>query len=187
MRGGSLAVLAGCLLTLAGCGDTLQDQPIGPTPLESVIVNSRFPVYWTGLKFAGMRVTGVVSDPGGAVTISYGDCLLGGQYTCVAPLSLVTSPDNSFLPVGAAPRRTHIRGVAASATQQGRTLTLRTGAVIVSVYARDAALARSAAQTMVPLNKAGVPGSALSAPLPDSGFDRIPLRSQVPPGTPLPR
>lgn len=189
--GGVLALVAclvapTCLVVLAGCGDTLQDQPTSLASLEGVIAKSRFPVYWTGLRFSDMRVTGVVADPGGAVTISYGDCLVGGQYTCVAPLSIVTSPDNSFLPVGTEAAQTmRIRGVTASATQQGRTLTLRTGGVIVSVYARDPALARSAAQTMVPLNKTGLPGAALAAPLPDTGFDRIPLRSQVPPGAPL--
>lgn len=184
---GGLLALAGCLVVLAGCGDTLQDQPTSPASLESVITKSRFPVYWAGLKFSDMRVTGVVVDPSGAVTISYGDCLVGGQYTCVVPLSIVTSPDNSFLPVGTATAQsTDVRGVAASATGRGRTLTLRTGGVIVSIYARDASLARSAAQTMVPLNKAGLPGATLSAPLPDTGFDRVPLRSQVPPGAPLP-
>jgi hypothetical protein len=175
-----------CAALASGCGDTLQDQPIGRSALEAVIVKSHFPVYWAGTRFAGMRLTSVAIDPGGAVTIQYGDCLVGGQYTCVTPLSVVTSPDNSFLPGGAAltpPLR--LRGVAASAAQSGATLALRTGGVIVSLYARDRQLARKAAQTIVPLNEVGVLGAALPAPVPDTGFDRLPLRSQLPPGAAL--
>jgi hypothetical protein len=133
---GWLLALFGALL-LGGCGDTLQDQPIGPAPFESVIVKSRFPVYWLGLRFSGMQVTGVTTDPGGAVTIQYGDCLMGGQYTCVTPLEIVTSPDNSFLPGGATPSDTlALRGVQAASRQQGRAISVRTGGVVVSVYAR---------------------------------------------------
>jgi hypothetical protein len=184
----ALSLLA-CAPALTACGDTLQDQPIGPSPLESVIAKSRFPVYWAGLRFAAMQITGVTIDPSGAVTISYGDCLVGGQYTCVAPLSIVTSPDNSFLPAGAARARTQtsIRGLTARSTRAGATLALRTGGVVVSVYAQKARLALAAARTMVPLNKAGTPGSPLPPPAPDTRFDRIPLRSQLPAGASVPR
>lgn len=179
----SVAIALSAMALLGGCGDTLQDQPIGPAPLESVIVKSRFPVYWVGLRFAGMRVTGVTTDPGGAVTIQYGDCLVGGQYTCVTPLEVVTSPDNSFLPGGsAASEPLDLRGVRAVSRQHGSAIALRTGEVVVSVYARHAALARAAAQTMTPLNQAAQPGADLPKPLPDSGFDRVPLASQMPAG-----
>jgi hypothetical protein len=181
---GSIALAPALVLVLAlgGCGDTLQDRPIGAGPLESVMVKSRFPVYWVGLRFEGMQVTGVITDPGEAVTIQYGDCAIGGQYTCVTPLSIVTSPDNSFLPGGAAHgSSTPIRGVRARVLEGGATIALRTGGVVVSVYARDAALARAAAQTMVPLDQATPPGSPLPRPLPDTGVARTPLASQTPP------
>lgn len=169
---------------LAGCGDTLQDQPIGPAPLESVIVKSRFPVYWLGLRFGGLRATGVTSDPGGAVTIQYGDCAVGGQYTCVTPLSIVTSPDNSFVPGGSAhSKAVRVRGVRASSLDGGKMISVPTGQVVVSVYADSAALARAAAQTMVALGEAVVPGAPLPARRPDTGFDRAPLPSQLPSGT----
>jgi hypothetical protein len=174
--------------TLAACGDTLQDQPIGPSPLESVIVSSRFPVYWLGQKFDGMRITGVLIDPGGAVTLRYGDCLVGGQFTCVTPLALVTSPDNSFVPgayeVG---RSLRVRDAEALATRQGRDISIRTGTVIVSVHATRAALALRAARLMAPVNKVGLPLQPLPAAVPDTGFDRLPLPSQLPPGTPIPQ
>jgi hypothetical protein len=181
LLGAAVALGGGALL--CGCGDTLQDQPIGPSPFESVIVKSRFPVYWVGLRFSGMQATSVATDPSGAVTIQYGDCLVGGQYTCVTPLEIVTSPDNSFLPGGAAPSRAlALRGLQAVSRQQGRAIALRTGGVVVSVYARRPALARAAAQTMTPLNRAAPPAAALPKPSPDTGFDGAPLPSQLPAG-----
>jgi hypothetical protein len=179
----ALAPLA-LALGLDGCGDTLQDRPIEAGPFESVIVKSRFPVYWMGLRFARLRVTAVSSDPGGAVTLRYGDCTIGGQYTCVTPLSIVTSPDNSFVPGPSQKGGTlHVRGVSARSLQGGTTITLPTGAVVVSVYAHDPSLARAAVQIMTPLNERAAPQARLPQPLPDSGFGRIPLPSQLPPGT----
>jgi hypothetical protein len=185
-----MAALIVGALALASCGDTLQDQPIGPAPLETVIVDSRFPAYWLGWRFGGMRITSVAIDPGGAVSVRYGDCTLGGQYTCVTPLTIVSSPDNSFVPGGAPPagggwRR--VRGVAARASRGGATLAIPTGGVVVSVYARDPALARAAALGMAPVNELGSPGAPLPAAAADTGFERAPLASQVPPGVRVPR
>jgi hypothetical protein len=175
--------LAACALALVSCGNTLQDQPIGPQPLESVLVKSRFPVYWLGLSFHGMLITSVAIDPSEAVTIRYGDCVLGGQYTCVTPVSIVTSPDNSFVPGGGAVKRVvSLRGVSASSAQGGSTLALATGNVVVSVFGEHPALASEAAQTMAPLNTTGLPLAPLPAALPDTGFERMPLSIQVPAG-----
>ena len=183
------ATLIACVLGLAACGaNTLQDQPIGAAPLETVMVKSHFPVYWLGLKFRGMQITSVSIDPSEAVTIRYGDCLLGGQYTCVTPVSIVSSPDNSFTPgAGPATRTLSLRGASASLAQAGATLAIPTGGVMVSVYAHDAALARTAATTMAPLNEVGLPQAPLPAALPDTGFDRIPLPGQVPAGVSVSR
>lgn len=172
-----------CALALASCGDTVQDKPIAAKPLEEVIVRSEFPVYWAGPRFQKMLITAVFTDPGGAITIKYGDCILGGQYTCVTPLSIVTSPDNSFLPGGETSiRALALRGVTARATQQGATLAIPTGGVVVSVASDSAALTQAAARAMTPLNRPGLSGAPLPGPLPDTGFDRVPLQSQVPPG-----
>jgi hypothetical protein len=180
--------LIACALALGACGgNTLQDQPIGQAPLESVIVKSHFPVYWLGLSFRGMQITNVGIDPGEAVTIRYGDCVLGGQYTCVTPVSIVSSPDNSFIPGATATTQVlSLRGATASLAQDGATLAIPTGGVVVSVYARDARLARQAASTMAPLDEVGLPQGPLPAALPDSGFDRIPLSGQVRQGVSVP-
>jgi hypothetical protein len=176
------------VLALASCGNTLQDQPIGPQPLESVLVKSRFPVYWLGLSFHGMQITSVAIDPSEAVTIRYGDCVLGGQYTCVTPVSIVTSPDNSFIPGAHAARREgSLRGVSTSSAQGGSTLAIPTGNVVVSVFGQHPVLTREAAETIAPLNTTGLPLTPLPAALPDSGFGRAPLSIQVPAGVSVPR
>ncbi|MGH2912293.1 MAG: hypothetical protein ACRDJ3_07430, partial [Solirubrobacteraceae bacterium] len=147
-RRAAVAALVGlCAIAVGACGDTLQDQPIAPQALEGVIVKSRFPVYWLGFEFQRMRITGVTIDPSGAVTIRYGDCLVGGQYTCVTPLTVVSSPDNSFVPGAAAGKATSVRSAAAVSSRDGRTLALTTGSVVVSIHARDSTLASAAAET----------------------------------------
>jgi hypothetical protein len=182
------AVLAACALALASCGDTLQDKPIGGKPLESVLVGSRFPVYWLGLRYRGMPISAVTIDPSETVTIRYGDCVIGGQYTCVTAVSIVTSPDNSFIPGGATRQRTvSLRGARARASRGGTTLAIPTAGVMVSVFADSATLARAAALTMTPLNEPGLPLAPLPAALPDTGFDRGPLPGQVPSGVSVPR
>jgi hypothetical protein len=181
-------VFAVCALALGSCGNTLQDEPIGPKPLETVMAQSRFPVYWAGLKFAGLPISGVSIDPSESVSIRYGDCVVGGQYTCVTPLSIVTSPDNSFLPGGgAATSVPAVRGVKVSSSRGGRTLALATGVVVVSVYAQRASLAREALRTIAPVNEVGGPLEPLPAALPDTGFGNVPLPGQVPRGVSVPR
>ncbi len=177
-----------CALALGSCGNTIQDEPIGPKPLETVMVQSHFPVYWAGLKFAGLPISGVSIDPSEAVSIRYGDCVIGGQYTCVTPLSIVTSPDNSFLPGGAtATSVTAVRNAKVSSSRAGRTLALATGVVVVSVYADRASLAREALSMMAPINEVGGPLEPLPAALPDTHFDKVPLPGQVPSGVSVPR
>jgi hypothetical protein len=184
----SVVVLCVCAIVLASCADTLQHKPIGPSALERVIVKSRFPVYWLGASFAGMPISAVTIDPSEAVTIAYGNCLVGGQYTCVTPLSIVTSPDNSFVPSGTSPSHTiDIRDVSARAGRSGHTLAILTGAVVVSVYANHSALATVAASMMTPVNKVGLPLATLPAAVPDTGFDRLPLPGQVPAGVTISR
>jgi len=186
---GLIAVGFVCALTLGACGtDTLQDQPIGVAPLETVMVKSHFPVYWLGLEFQGMTITSVSIDPGEAVTIRYGDCLLGGQYTCVTPVTIVSSPDNSFVPGATATTpKLSLRGATAKLAQGGATLAIPTGPIVVSVYAHDPELAHAAASMMAPLNEVGLPQTPLPAAVPDTGFDRVPLPGQVPTGVSVPR
>jgi hypothetical protein len=180
----ALALAGACALALQACGDTLQDQPIPHNELESLVVNP-FPVYWLGGTFHGLPITEASTDPSGAVSIQYGDCLEGGQGTCVAPLRVVTSADNSFLPGSGAPgNEQQVRGVTARVAQAGRTIIIPTAGVVVDIYAgRDPGLARAAARTAVPINSPGTPESQLPPPQPDTGYSTTPLPTQEP--TPL--
>jgi hypothetical protein len=179
------ATLAPCLcavlaLALGGCGDTLQDKPVSHSALESMI-GASFPVYWLGGNFQGLRITEASHDPSGAFSLQYGDCLQGGQGTCTAPLKIVTSPDNSFLPGGATRSTTReIRGLKARLTMAGSTIVLPAGEVIVNVFAKDSRLARAAAGAVVPINEPQLPGQPLPARKPDSGFGSKPLPGQLP-------
>ena len=176
----ALFTLGLCTLTLAACGDTLQDQPISHTTLESLLL-ARYPVYWLGDSFQHMAITEASEDPSGAFTVQYGDCAEGGQNTCVPRLRVITSPDNSFIPFGSRPHRAiRIRGVTGVAAQGGDTIELPTAGVVVGIYADSPNLARAAAETTVPINDIGAPATSLPAPLPDTGFAEQPLPDQTP-------
>jgi hypothetical protein len=187
MRGKRTAIAAAALaasaLALAACGSAARLTPVSHSSLEQMLVNP-FPVYWLGESFHDLTLSETFHDPSGAYSIQYGGCLEGGQGTCVAPLRIVTSADNSFVPgTGAARQLLDIRGVQASLSQRERTIVIPTGAVVVSIYARDGSLARAAAGTIVPVNEPGAPGSQLPPPQPDSGYGETPLPTQEP--TPL--
>jgi hypothetical protein len=179
------------LLALAGpalsaCGNTLQDQPVEPSFLEPLVMQVEYPVYWLGGTFDGLPIISVARDPGGAYTIKYGNCRQGGENVCVTPLEIVTSPDNSFRPGGSTPERAlALRGISGTLAQNGRTIEVSTGGVVVDLYADSAALARAAAERMVTINGAQLPGAPLPRALPDTGFGQKPLTSQQPPLAPL--
>jgi hypothetical protein len=175
-------IAALCALCLCACGNTLQDQPIPHNSLESMLL-APYPVYWLGGTFHGLRITEASHDPSGAFTVQYGDCLEGGQSTCVPPLKVVTSPDNGFVPgEGSTTSRTSavLRGVRGYLAARGNAISIPTGGVILDVYARTPALALAAAQTAVPINSPGSPGGPLAVALPDTGYGERPLPSQTP-------
>jgi hypothetical protein len=171
-----------CALCLGACGDTIQDQPVPHNSLESMLL-APYPVYWLGGSFRGLPITEASHDPSGAFTVQYGNCLEGGQSTCVAPLKVITSPDNGFVPgEGASTPRTvtSVRAVRGYLAARGRAIAIPTDGVILDIYAHTPALARAAAQTAVPINSPGAPGEPLPARGPDTGFGGRPLPSQTP-------
>jgi hypothetical protein len=178
-----VVVVAGaCALGVSACGDTLQDKPIPHNELESLEL-SPFPVYWLGRRFAGLQITEAGRDPSNSFTVQYGNCLEGGQSTCVPPLKIVTSPNNSFVPgEGPDTERTTIdlRGLTGYVTERGRAISLATGEVVVSIFAHTPRLARVAAETAVPINYPGTPAAPLPQRLPNTGFGARPLPSQIP-------
>jgi hypothetical protein len=178
----ALMILAAglCALGLCACGNTLQDRPAPHNTLESMVL-APYPAYWLGLTFAGLQITEVSRDPGGAFTVQYGDCLIGGQSTCVPPLKVITSPDNGFVPGEASPRTAvALRGVRAYVAEGGNAISVPTGGVVVDVFTSAPALARAAARAAVPINAIGAPGGRLSRPAPNTGYGERPLPSQIP-------
>jgi hypothetical protein len=169
-----------CALSLCACSNTLQDTPIPHNTLEGLIM-APFPVYWLGRSFQGMAVTEATHDRSGSYTVFYGDCAAGGEGSCLHPLQVVTSPDNSFLPGGSTPKRTtRLRGVAAVLARAGRTVVIATAGVVFDIYATNARTARAAAETAVPINFIGAPEASLPAALPNTGYGEMPLPNQVP-------
>ena len=165
---------------LGGCGDTLQVQPVPHNQLEGMIV-APFRVYWLGGAFRGLAVQQVSHDPGGAYSVQYGNCLTGGQGTCVPPLLVVTSPDNSFVPGGSArTRQARIRG------RPGARGAVRTGGDDPHRQRggrhlrRHPQLARAAARNVVPINAPGAPRRSAPAARPTSAFSGRRCSSQVP-------
>ena len=170
----ALALLAG------GCGNTIQVQPIPHNQLENMIA-APFRVYWLGDKFRGLTVQQVSHDPGGAYSIQYGDCLTGGQGTCLPPLLVVSSPENTFVPGGSArTRRVQVRGLPALEAHGGRVVMIPTGNVIVDIFAANPKLARQAARNVVPINAPGAPGDPLPPSRQTEAFSGRPFNSQVP-------
>jgi hypothetical protein len=177
----ALCALAVCALVLCACGNTLQERPIPHNILEGLIA-APFPVYWLGGSFEGMAVSEASVDPSGAYSVHYGTCLRGGEGSCVTPIEVVTSPDDSFLPGGSTPTRTaRIRGVDAVLARAGRAIVLPTAGVVVDIYATSARSAVAAARTAVPINEVGSPGAPLPPALPNTGFGETALPSQLPP------
>ena len=169
-----LAALAG------GCGNTIQVLPIPHNQLESMIV-APFRVYWLGEKFRGLTVQQVSHDPGGAYSVQYGNCLTGGQGTCLPPLLVVSSPEDTFVPGGSArTRQVRLRGLPALEAHGGRVVMIPTGNVVVDIFADTPRLARQAARNVVPINAPGAPGAPLPAAVRTEAFSGRPFGSQVP-------
>lgn len=176
------------LVLLGACANTLQDQPIASSTLEKLVSERGFPIYWLGGTFERLAITNVERDPSGAFTIHYGDCTEGGQNTCITPLTVVTSPDNSFHPGEETTRQiASIRGVRSVVAQQGDTIEIPTGGVLVDIYANSPQLAADAARVATPINQFALPGARLPTALPDTGYSQQPALGQAPPAGSTPQ
>jgi hypothetical protein len=169
-----------CACLPAGCGNTVQSQELSASTLEPLVEAEHYPVFWLGPSFRGMPLTLVGTDPSGAYNVQYGTCTTGGPETCISPLELITSPDNSFVP-GAGRASASIRGVAAVLAEGGRVIEIATGPAVVDIRAANRRLALAAAREMAPINELGGPGAPLPAALPNTGFAGHPMEGQHPP------
>jgi hypothetical protein len=175
----TLALICACLL--AGCGSAAERKTLSASTLEPLVSNPEFPIFWLGGRFDGLALTEVDDDPSGAYDLQYGTCTTGGPETCISPLALISSPDNSFLPgAGAAAGTTTIRGARAVLTNGGKVIEMATGPAVVDIRAKSPTLARAAADRMVAINELGIPGATLPAAQPNTGYAAKPLEGQMP-------
>lgn len=177
----------GCACSLGACADALQYQTLGTRAALAAVSTRAYPVYWLGRAFHGLPLSGLTHDSGGAYTMAYGVCVIGGQNTCVTALRVVTSPDNSFVPGGSQGRsEAVIRGRRALLADRGATIELASGSVVLDIYANSARLAYEAARDLFPINAPGAPRVVLPAPTADSHWETVPpggpTRAYVPRG-----
>ncbi|HEY1688216.1 MAG TPA: hypothetical protein VGF95_05065 [Solirubrobacteraceae bacterium] len=165
----ALALTLACGLAglLDGCASTLQDQPVGNVALERLLEVQRYPIYWVGASFHGLKLTSALPDIGGAYTVQYGNCYVGGQEACLTPLELISTPESPFIP-GIDTHDTEtttVRGVKAVIAERGEVVELKTSNAVIDIRARRRSIALAAAQAMVPINQLGEPGAPLPAAL----------------------
>jgi hypothetical protein len=159
-------LLAGCAAAVSACGAII-DRPTDKD-LNSARTVRGWQVYWLGQTFAGLPLASVYHDPSGSYQVQYGNCSAPGG-SCPAPLTVVSTPDPTFVPGAPYGRRTQlVRGVPVFSSQGGRTLHIATGAETVTVFALSARRALSAARSLYSLNNgASQPFQPLPAPQPN--------------------
>jgi hypothetical protein len=154
------ALLIALIATLlCGCGAS---QPPAISPIELAEAKS-FPyytLYWVGETFANRRLTaadGVEGyKPKDGDSIYYGDCvssesILGSG--CLLPLKVTTAiyALHSNLDLGPQ-RNTLLRGVPAVIFNEGRSIELYTGRLMIDVYSDTPASALAAVKLLQPIN-----------------------------------
>ena len=115
-------------------------------------------------------------DPGGAFSVSYGDCVQGGQGTACRRCGWSPRPTTASSPAAPAPARSDRRPGRRRrrVAQEGRTIAIATGRRgRRRLRAQTRAWRGRGARTIVPINALGAPGAAAArAPSPDTGFGR---------------
>jgi hypothetical protein len=160
-------------LALAGCG-TSEPPRISAAELASARTFPYYTVYWVGPTFAHHALTaadGVNSyKPNTGDSVYYGDCVSGNGTLdsggCLLPLKVTTSIYALHSNVDLGPQRnTIIRGVPASIFNEGRSIELYSGRLMIDLYSNSSARALAAARMLQPLNAAGSGSSPLPLPV----------------------
>jgi hypothetical protein len=154
-----------CALIISGCA-TGHPAPISPAELAEAQTFPYYRTYWVGRSFDGHPLAAADGLQGYIATVGdsvyYGDCVqskgIFGGGSCQLPLQ-VTSViyrlhSNSAL---GAQRNLLIRGVPATAYDEGHSIEIYTGRTAIDVFSDTFAHALTAADQLLPLN---TPGSA---------------------------
>jgi hypothetical protein len=160
-------------LIASGCG-TSRPRPLAPATIAEAQTFPYFPVYWVGPSFEGQPLDAVdgrktyINNVGESVY--YGDCshekgIFGGG-SCMLPLQVTTSiwhlHTNASL---GGQNNLLIRGVPATAYNEGRSIELYTGQLQVDVFSETPARALRAALRLVPINEPGSAAERLPEPV----------------------
>lgn len=169
----AVAALVLALAAAAGCG-TSNPRPIKAATLEEAQTFPYFPVYWVGRSFEGQPLDAVdgrrtyLSNVGESVY--YGDCshekgIFGGG-SCRLTLQVTTAiwhlHSNSAL---GASQNLLIRGVPAAAYDEGRSIELYTGQVVIDIFSDTPERALRAALRLAPANAPGSAAARLPEPV----------------------
>jgi hypothetical protein len=166
-------VLVVAIACAAGCG-TSHPKPLAAATLAEEQTFPYYPVYWAGPSFEGQALDAVdgrktyITSVGESVY--YGDCASGkgifGSGTCELPLQVTTSiwrvHKNTAL---GSQHNLIVRGVPATAYDEGRSLELYSGQVAIDVFSDTPARALSAAKLLQPVNAPGAPLVPLPPPV----------------------
>jgi len=173
----SLAVLVlfGTIALLAGGCSTGHPPPLSAQALEDAETFPYYPIYWVGRNFGQYPLTAVDGNKGYSSAIGdsvyYGDCvrekgILGGG-SCELPLQVTTViyrlHSNAAL---GAQRNAVIRGVPATIYDEGHSIELYSGRLVIDIFSDTLARAQQAAEGLRPLNASG----SATGPLPPPVF-----------------
>lgn len=167
------AALAALTLLLSGCG-TSHPPPISSAELAAARTFPYYPLYWAGRSFASHPLTAIDGvegyKPKVGDSVYYGDCVSGngflGSGGCTLPLKVTTAVYALHSNVALGPQRNAIvRGVPAAIFNEGRSIELYTGRLVIDVYANTPTNAIAGARLLRPLNLAGSSASPLPLPV----------------------
>jgi hypothetical protein len=161
------ALLALCAIAGAtgGCS-TGQPRPIDAGALAEAQTFPYFRIYWVGPTFEGHPLAAVDGqkgyNPGVGDSVYYGDCVqkkgIFGGGSCLLPLQVTTVIYRLHSNATLGPQRNLlVRGVPATAYDEGRSIELYSGRVAIDIFSDTFSHALSAATQLRPLN---APGSA---------------------------
>jgi len=169
------ALAAACAAMLAtGCSATHRPGPVGARELAEAQTFPYYRIYWVGPRFQGQPLVATdgrksynaeVGD-----SVYYGDCIrdksLFGGGSCALPLQVTTVIYRRHANAPLGPQRNMlIRGVPATAYDEGRSLELYSGRVAIDVFSDTFAHARAAALLLRPLNARGSATGPLPPPV----------------------
>jgi hypothetical protein len=169
----SIGAAIGAALVAGGCG-TSQPRPILSSEPAEAQTFPYYRIYWVGRSFDGQPLAAADALRGYIDTVGdsvyYGDCVqskgIFGGGSCQLPLQVTTviyalhsnealGPQSNLL----------VRGVPATAYDEGRAIEIYTGRVAIDIFSDTFAHVLQAGNEIYPLNAPGSPAGALPLPV----------------------